>query len=38
MLLGVLYKVVANVIKPRLTPIQEAPEQEPQCGFRPGGG
>jgi hypothetical protein len=38
MLLEVLYKVVANVIKARLTPIQESLEQESQCGFRPGRG
>ena len=38
MLLEVLYKVVANIIKVRLTPIQEALEKESQCGFRPGRG
>jgi len=38
MLLEVLYKVVANIIKSRLTPIQESLEQETQCGFRPGRG
>jgi len=38
MLLEVLYKVVANIIKGRLTPIQEAMEQESHCGFRPGRG
>jgi len=38
MLLEVLCKVVANITKTRLTPIQEALEQEPQCGFRPGRG
>jgi len=38
MLLEVLYKVVANIIKSRLTPIQESLEQESQCGFRPGRG
>jgi len=38
MLLEVLYKIVANLIKARLTPIQESLEQESQCGFRPGRG
>jgi len=38
MLLEVMYKVVANIIKTRLTPIQESVEQEPQCGFSPGRG
>jgi len=39
MLLEVLYKkVVANLIKARLTPIQEPLEQESRCGFRPGRG
>jgi len=38
MLLEVLYKVIANLIKDRLTPIQESLEQESQCGFRPGRG
>jgi len=38
MLLEVLYKVIANIIKTRLTPIQESLEQESQCGFRPGRG
>lgn len=36
MLLEALYKATANIIKPRLAPIQESLEQEPQCGFRPG--
>ena len=35
MLLEVLYKVVANVIKARLTPIQKSRQHESQCGFRP---
>jgi len=38
MLLEVLNKVVANIVKARLTPIQESLEQESQCGFRPGRG
>jgi len=38
MLLEVLYKVVANLLKARLTPIQEPLEQESHCGFRPGRG
>jgi len=38
MLLEVLYKVVANLLKNRLTPIQESLEQESQCGFRPNRG
>ena len=38
MLLEVLYKVVANILKARLTPIQESLEHESQCGFCPGRG
>jgi len=34
MLLEVMYKIAANIIKFRLTPIQESLEQESQCGFR----
>jgi len=33
-----LYKIVANIIKHRQTPIQEPPKEELQCGFRPGRG
>ena len=38
MLLGVLYKVAGNILKARLTPIQESLEHESQCGFRPNRG
>ena len=30
------YKILANIIRARLTPIAEAIDQESQCGFRPG--
>ena len=35
MLLEVAYKIVANLLLARLTPIKEALPHEPQCGFRP---
>jgi len=38
MLLEVLYKVAGNILKARLTPIQESLEHESQCGFRPNRG
>jgi hypothetical protein len=38
MLLEVLYKTVANLIKDRTTPIQESIDHESQCGFRPNRG
>ena len=38
MLLEVAYKIVANVLKKRLLPIEESLDHETQCGFRPGRG
>ena len=38
MLLEVAYKIIANLLKKRLTPIEESLDHETQCGFRPGRG
>ena len=38
MLLEVSYKIVANILKMRLQPIEEELDHESQCGFRPGRG
>ena len=35
MLLEVSYKIVANILKMRLLPIEEELDHESQCGFRP---
>ena len=35
MLLEVSYKIVANILKMRLLPIEEDLDHESQCGFRP---
>ena len=36
MLLETAYKIMANILRSRLTPIAESIDQESQCGFRPG--
>ena len=38
MLLEIAYKIVANLLRKRLLPIEEAIDHESQCGFRPGRG
>ena len=38
MLLEIAYKIVANLLRKRLLPIEEALDHESQCGFRPGRG
>ena len=38
MLLEIAYKIVANLLRKRLLPIEEALDHESQCGFRPGQG
>ena len=38
MLLEVAYKIIASLLKKRLTPIEESLDHETQCGFRPGRG
>ena len=38
MLLEIAYKIIANLLRKRLLPIQETLDHESQCGFRPGRG